>query len=128
MATDLKPLKKKESNVVGGAAGAGGGTLIVLLAQNLPESNPLKSWLIIIAPSFSVLLSSIWFWARRKIEDYFENKEFNSAVEEAKSTLKEALDNSGTSEAHKNQLIKELEQLEMIAVKAKLKRVEVLSK
>jgi len=128
MATELKPPKKSESNVIGGAAGAGGGTLLVLLAQNLPESSSWKSWLIIIAPSVSILLSSIWLWAKRRIEDYFKNKEFNSAVEEAKMTLSEALNNTGTTDAHKNKLIKELEQLEMVAVKAKLKRVEVLAK
>lgn len=32
-----------------GAAGVGSGTLLVLLAQNLSDSNPAKSWLLILA-------------------------------------------------------------------------------
>jgi len=124
-----KPSKRNGSNLVGGAAaGASGGTLLILLAQNLPESSELRSWLMIIAPSVSLLLSSIWQWAKRKIEYYFTKTEFNSAVEEAKKTLTEALNNSETTDSHKEELIKELEQLEMVAIKAKVKRVEVLAK
>ena len=39
---------------------AGGGMLLVKLAENLPDNNSYKSWLIILAPPFTLLLKSIW--------------------------------------------------------------------
>ncbi|MFB6453886.1 hypothetical protein ACE38W_01345 [Chitinophaga sp. Hz27] len=40
--------------------GAGGGTLIIKLAQNLPDSHPLKSWLIILAPAIALFIRYLW--------------------------------------------------------------------
>lgn len=40
------------------AAGIGGGTLLVLLAKNLPDNNVLKSSLILVAPTISIVLSN----------------------------------------------------------------------
>lgn len=124
MTTDLAPSKKTSSNIVGGAAGAGGGTLLVLLANNLPEASSWKSWLVIVAPSMSVLISSTWLWTRGKIEEHLKNKEFNAIITDTKATLTDALDNPATSKTHKEDLIKELEQLEKFLIKKNLDRIK----
>lgn len=45
-----------------GAAGAGvsSGTLLAALADNLPDDSPYKSWLVILAPSLSIVVGFGW--------------------------------------------------------------------
>ena len=69
-------------------AGAGGGTLLVLLASNLPDTYPLKSWLVIIAPSVSIVLSLFWKFISRKSNAYFKVKK----VERSKKLLQKKID------------------------------------
>jgi hypothetical protein len=69
-------------------AGAGGGTLLVLLASNLPDTYPLKSWLVIIAPSVSIVLSLFWKYISRKSNAYFKVKK----VERSKKLLQKKID------------------------------------
>ncbi|RAJ10572.1 hypothetical protein LX64_00176 [Chitinophaga skermanii] len=40
--------------------GVGGGTLLISLANNLPDTNVYKSWLIIIAPSITMFIAFCW--------------------------------------------------------------------
>ena len=53
-----------------GVAGAGTGTLLVSLAKNLPDANPYKSWLIIIAPTVTILIT----WIAKSIERYLKKR------------------------------------------------------
>lgn len=71
-----------------GIAGAGGGTLLVLLANNLPESYTFKSWLVIIAPSVSIVLSFFWKFISKKTNAYFKVKK----VEKSKKLLQKKID------------------------------------
>ena len=40
-------------------AGAGGGTLLAVIAQNLDPTDPIKPWLISLAPAATLMLSAI---------------------------------------------------------------------
>ncbi|WP_295117613.1 hypothetical protein, partial [uncultured Chitinophaga sp.] len=59
-ATPQTSSKKTISNNVDNIAGAGGGMVLLSLAQNLPDSNVFKSWLIILAPVLTLAIKSLW--------------------------------------------------------------------
>jgi len=96
-------------------AGAGGGTLLVLLANNLPDTYPLKSWLVIIAPSVSIVLSLFWKYISRKSNAYFKVKK----VERSKKLLLQKIEN-----ALQNGIISEKE---AIMLKKKMREIELQS-
>jgi hypothetical protein len=110
-----------------GAAGAGSGTLLVLLANNLPHDNPWKSWLILIAPSLSVAIGILYSWARKSVESYLNKRELAQLIRNAKKTLTEAVQNPNTSEEHRQQLRKELEELEVLLVRTDVDRIRILT-
>ena len=58
-----------------GAAGVGGGTVLVAIASSMKDSNPLKQWLLLAAPSLSVFLSVVWLWLGTKFSNYLDDKE-----------------------------------------------------
>jgi hypothetical protein len=74
-------------------AGASGGTLLVLLANNLSESYPLKSWLVIIAPSVSIVLSLFWKYISGKTNAYFKGKKVEKSKILLQRKIQAALDN-----------------------------------
>ena len=96
-------------------AGAGGGTLLVLLANNLPDTYPLKSWLVILAPSVSIVLSLFWKYISRKSNAYFKVKK----VERSKKLLLQKIEN-----ALQNGIISEKE---AIMLKKKMREIELQS-
>lgn len=109
-----------------GAAGAGSGTLLVLLANNLSDNHPWKSWLVLLAPSLSITVTVAYGWARKAIDEYFEVRRTQRFIREAKGTLKEALDNPNTSDAHRAKLRAEFEELELHLVKTSIERVRII--
>jgi hypothetical protein len=125
---EAAPLKKaSQSRKAGaGAAGAGSGTLLVLLANNLPERNPWRSWLVLLAPSLSIAITVAYAWGRKAIDEYLERRRVERFVREAKVTLKEALENRNTSETHRKKLRAQLEELELLLVKASIEKVRVV--
>jgi hypothetical protein len=74
-------------------AGASGGTLLVLLANNLSESYPLKSWLVIIAPSVSIVLSLFWKYLSKQTNAYFTRKKVEKSKVLLQRKIQAALDN-----------------------------------
>lgn len=121
-----KPLAGKAGKAGAGAAGAGSGTLLVLLANNLPDKSPWKSWLVLLAPSLSIGISVLYVWIRKAVDEYLEARKIERFVREAKATLQEALNNPNTSEAHRRKLRGQLEELELLHVKARIQRVRVV--
>jgi len=116
MGTPKKVSSNKNFYLEAGASGAGGGTLLILLANNLPDNDVLKTWLVLIAPTTSVVISSFWIWSKSRVEKYYLKKNIRSNFLNAKDTIQEALNNPFTSEDHKKQLRKEIEKLERLAV------------
>jgi hypothetical protein len=95
-----------------GAAGVSGGTLLVLLAQNLPDDNPAKSWLLILAPSATLAVAYVWARLRFALDDYLAQRSARSTFSQARTTLHEILNDPRTTEDHKTDVRKELKQLE----------------
>lgn len=64
-------------NIGFAAFGSGGiGTFIVAYAQSLPEGHHWKSFLIITAPAFTILLSSIWIFIEREFRKNAKEKKY----------------------------------------------------
>jgi hypothetical protein len=122
------PSTGRSLKVGAGAAGAGSGTLLVLLANNLHDGDPWKSWLVILAPSASIAISAIYGWVKTAIDRHAARQELSKVVDRAKVTLREALQNPATSEEHRQVLRKELEALELLLVKADVDKIRVLTK
>ena len=110
-----------------GAAGAGGGTLLVLLSNSLPDDNAVKPWLMLAIPSLSVFFSGIWIWVNVKVANYLRDREVKSLLGAARVTLENALNNDQTTQAHRNKLRKQLEELELIAVGRHMERIQAIS-
>jgi hypothetical protein len=111
-----------------GATGASAGTLLVLLARNLPDNNPWKSWALILAPSLAVLLS--WLLVRVRLEaDYYLSKRNRQRVfDNITARIREALDNPLTSEEHKDSMRKQLEQVEKLRIDAEREQLQLVLK
>jgi hypothetical protein len=118
--------QKKSSRLTAGATGAGSGTLLVLLANNLPNASPWKSWLVIAAPSASVFASLVWSKATIALESLFRKREFDALVKHAQETLAQALKSDTTSPEHREKLKGELEQLQLLLVQTDVERIKTL--
>jgi hypothetical protein len=115
-----------ESRTGAGLAGIGGGTLLTVIAANLPDDNGLKPWLLYLAPSGTILLSTFWIWVQVQLANKIRDKEINFLAENAKTTLKEALENPNISEKHRERLQKQLEEVETITVDRMISRIKSL--
>ena len=118
---------KGSKRLIAGATGAGSGTLLVILANNLPETSPLKSWIVILAPSASVLAGGLYQWVVTKISNHFQQKDLTTAIEQARTTLTNALNNPVTTPEHKKELQESLERLEKLETEARMKKVQALA-
>jgi hypothetical protein len=107
-----------------GLAGAGGGTLLVLLADSLPESSTLKDALILASPSISVFVTSMWLWVQIRLFNYMQEKKLDVLVRQTKIMLKETLENSDTSDAHRETIRELLEELELFWVRRSMVKVK----
>ena len=81
-----------------------------------------------LAPSVTVGISTIYGWIKLRIDKRAIKQELASIVERAKQTLNEAMRNPTTSEAHREQLRKELESLELLLVKSDVDKIRILTK
>ena len=97
-------------------AGAGGGTLLVLLANNLPDSYFLKSWLVIIAPSVSIVLSLFWKFISRKSNAYFKVKKVERSKKLLLQKIENALQNGIISEKEAAMLKKKMREIELQSI------------
>ncbi len=111
-----------------GATGASAGTLLVLLARNLPENNPWKSWALILAPSLAVLLSWLLIKVRYEADYYLTRRNRERIFDNITTKIGKALDNPLTSEEHKASMRKELEQVEKLRIDAEREQLQLVLK
>lgn len=108
----------KGSNTTGaGFAGVGGGTTLAVIANNLPEDNPLKSYLLLASPLATILITTFWVWMYTSINNALRDRQADSLLNKAKNRLSEALNDPNISEKHRAELRENLEELNRIAVK-----------
>lgn len=97
-------------------AGASGGTLLVLLANNLSESYPLKSWLVIVAPSVSIVLSLFWKFISKKTITYFKGKKVEKSKILLQKKIQAALNNGLISEEEASILKRKMIEIELQSI------------
>ena len=112
-----------EKRLGSGAAGAGGGTVLVVLARSLPDTNPWKTPLLIVAPSVTVIVSAIWLFAWRSIIALYRQKQRKRLFAEAKKTLSEGIENPHASEEHRAVLRKRLEAFQLLEAEVYSKEI-----
>ena len=104
--------------------GAGGGTLLVILAQNISENSPWKSWLVILAPGASVVATTGLSWVRAEWSAYRRRRTISSAFAKTKKHIEDGLKNRNTSEEHKAKLRERLEKIEIVMIEAASKDLD----
>lgn len=112
----VTPSPQQQPNTTASIAGAGGGTLLVLLANNLPDNYPLKSWLVIIAPSVSIALSVFWKFISRKTNAYFKVKKIARSKKILHRKIEAALHNRLISREEAAMLKRKMIELELQSI------------
>lgn len=107
---------QQPSSTSASIAGAGGGTLLVLLANNLPEAYALKSWLVIIAPSVSIVLSLFWKFISRKTNAYFKRKKVEKSKVLLERKIEAALNNEHISPEEAGMLKRKMAEIELQSI------------
>ena len=109
--------QSSRNSTVGGVSG---GTLLAIVANQLPDSNPIKPFLIYLAPSSAIILTGLWDWARISIGVYSEKRrtrrkeqEFERYFEKARTHLVMMLEDPELSNQQKKEYHKRLEQLNL---------------
>jgi hypothetical protein len=113
-----------------GAAGVGGGTVLVAIANSMKDSNPLKSWLLLAAPSLSVFLSVVWLWLSAKFSNYLDDKELLSERDKLRKIIQEGMKSPSITEEHHKYLQKELEEIDVFVIsryKERMKYTRMIS-
>lgn len=115
---------QQPSSTSASIAGASSGTLLVLLASNLPDNYPLKSWLVIIAPSVSIAFSLIWKFLIREKNAYYKRKRVvkfkKLLLQKIEAALRDGLISSEEAAALKRKMIEiELQSIDNLANKIK---------
>ena len=101
--------------------------MLVVLARSLPDTNPWKTPLLIVAPSVTVIVSAIWLFAWRSIIALYRQKQRKRLFAEAKKTLSEGIENPHASEEHRAVLRKRLEAFQLLEAEVYSKEIEVLN-
>ncbi len=117
---------RSPTRIGAGAAGAGGGTLVVAIATSLPDTNILKPWLLLLAPSITVGLTAAWIWAQARIVEAFREREFKAAVARARAACEAVLANPATSAEHRAAIRAQLEEIEAMTVGRHLEKLRAL--
>jgi hypothetical protein len=126
--TSAKDIDERKTPSGASAVGASSGTLVAIIANSMPDNNPLKPWLILAAPSVSVLFGAIWVWLRNKVIKYVREREFRLLVSEAKKIIYQELQDSDLSRERQQklrQMREELNQLEIDRVMVKIKSFKI---
>jgi hypothetical protein len=127
MENKLAPAENNNNqNLPANVAGAGGGTLLLLLAQNLPETNEYRSWLIIVAPSITVAIVAIWKWATKKIDNYWKFRKIESLKEKLRKDIDKAIKNPNFPTDQIDDLRRKLAELELTAIEDLMKAIKTI--
>lgn len=119
-----QPASRPQQNNIEDIAGGGGGMILVSLAQNIPDDNILKSWLLILVPAFTLLLRYIWRHASaeaafliKEVCAYFNRRKLIRGID---SLLRD----DTISELQKRKFRLERERIKLSAIEALLKHYE----
>jgi hypothetical protein len=129
------PQKSKAANVVGaGAAGGGIGTIIAAVANGMTDGT-YKSVLTLSAPLITVGISGLWLFLKTVYIDPFANRRKHAAADtamdkiiaDARANAVRVLNDPNSSDQHKREVQKILEDLQKLRMKKISERMEVIT-
>jgi hypothetical protein len=106
-----------------GLGGVGGGTGIVAIAEAIGPHTVIGTILLYLAPAISFGAGSFLYYLEIQASHYLQNR----VIANARKTLEGLLDNTRTSNAHKQRIRKLLEELEEAVAANELERVRVVA-
>ncbi len=121
------PATRTFKNNIDNIAGAGGGMLLVRLAQNLPEANSYKSWLIILAPALALLITNIWNFCSPEVSFFVKKIKITSARKKLLYQIDNLLKDPTISEEKKAMLREKREQVRLSTFEELLKHFEAIT-
>lgn len=87
-----------------GGTAVGSGTLLVLLAQNLPQDNRYRPWMLILAPSITVAIGWLWSRVLRLVSRSLKRRSMRRAREEVLAALSEMIARPDITPAQRKEL------------------------
>lgn len=128
--------RSSAANVVGaGAAGGGIGTVLAAIANGMPQASTPKGILIVGAPLIAVGISGLWIFVKSVYVDPYAARKKNEAadaamdriLEEARANADRVLNNPNSSDGHKHDVKKMVEDLERLRLKKITERMDVVA-
>jgi len=114
------------ANAVAAGSGLTLGSLLALLANNLGNDNPWKSWVVILAPAAAIALSNGGLAIKHRLDRSAVEREYASRLERAKKTLQDLIDDPRTPIELKTQYQAELDEMNMLVVRAEGERLRAI--
>lgn len=111
-----------QKSINAGIGGIGGGTGLVAIAQTVGAHTVLGEVLLYIAPAVSVIAGTIFYQLKLQADWYGERWQ----IKRARKTLEHQLSYPHTSEEHKAQIRKLLEELDHAVATAEINRIKLL--
>lgn len=124
------------ADVVGaGAAGGGLGTLIAAFASSLPQTSQYRSLLAISSPLIAVGISGLWLFLKSVYIDPFARQRRHAAIDatmdriisDARKNAEVVMANPASSQEHKREVQKIVEELETQRLKKITERMEIVA-
>jgi len=98
--------------------------LLVRLAQNLPEYNPYKSWLIILAPALTLVIKYAWNFCSPEITFLVRRVKASNNRKKLIRRIDAALQDSCISEERKTLLREKREQVKLSLIEVRLRYLD----
>ncbi|MCP4661710.1 MAG: hypothetical protein GY856_40430 [bacterium] len=103
------------------ATTGGSGTLLALIAQGIPDPE-IKSWLVPLAPGIVAIISLALLYAK----ECWAEKRMIAEAKRTEEIIKLDLEDSNTSDRHKDRLRKILQEIQLAHVGARSKKLNNL--
>jgi hypothetical protein len=112
----VNPRPSKELRSGDNIVGASVGVVLIKLAQNLPDNNAHKSWLIIIAPVLALVIRYVWNLLSPEIAFMIKTRRVDKNRKKLINKINDLLKDDGISEGRKAELKVQREQMKLSAL------------
>jgi hypothetical protein len=113
------------SGASAGVAGVGSGTLLAALTAQI-KNETVRTWVVLAIPTVAFVAGAFWAWIQAGLMRWLQEREVRVLIAQAKDEIQQALANQNTSEQHREELRKQLEQLELVSVQRFKSRLETI--
>jgi hypothetical protein len=114
-------------SIAAGAAGASSGTLLLLVLNDLPDSVPIKTFLVLLAPTISVVVHFLWKWASAEVKRRSLEREIKASIRSTLQIIDRQLADVSSSPTQREVLQRTKEALQSKEVDIQLQRIATLS-